>query len=360
MYETALPYKLNQTHGFVMNDNTLYLYEKILKLEKDLNDFKTVITNLQENPREYMKQLARETNPKFNMKYEKYFANKQEIEPNKITLELEPVDSQKASELFRTATSLWNVPISSGYGRRMRFILWDKTHNKVFGIFGLGDPVIGLKVRDDYIGWNKQQRNNRLYNLMSAYILGAVSPYNELYGSKMVAMAVGSQEVCNLFESKYSGKQTIIRGRTPIPKLVAVDTMAFFGKSLIYEGLKEWQFVGFTRGLMHVHLNRFWDDIVELAKLLGVKSVEKNKYGHGPNWKFRVLQDVFKKIGLRDDLFSTGITKGYYFRPLAENWQEFLHEKTDKPVYVNKSFDEYAELWKGKYLRKRIGRFGKL
>jgi hypothetical protein len=349
----------NSKYDYQMSDNILYLYDKILKLEKALNEFKAVITAIQENPREYMKQLARETNPKFNMKYEKYFANKQEVDPNKITLELEPVDSKLSTEIFRNAMSLWNVPISSGYGRRMRFILWDKTHNKVFGIFGLGDPVIGLKIRDDYIGWDKQQRNSRLYNLMSAYILGAVSPYNELYGSKMTAMAVGSQEVCKLFESKYSGKQTIIRGRMPIPKLVAVDTMAFFGKSLVYEGLKEWQFVGFTRGLMHVHLNRFWDNIVELAKLLNINSIERNKYGHGPNWKFRVLQDVFKKIGIRDDLFSTGVTKGYYFRPLAENWKEFFKGKTDEPVYVNKSFDEYAELWKEKYLRKRVRRFMK-
>jgi len=195
---------------------------------------------------------------------------------------------------------------------------------------------------------------------MSAYILGAVSPYNELYGSKMTAMSVGSKEVCKLFEEKYKGKKTIIRERSPIPKLVAVDTMAFFGKSLIYEGLKEWQFVGFTKGIMHMHLNRFWDEIVELAKLLGIKSVEKNKYGHGPNWKFRVLQEVFKKINIDGDFLSTGITKGYYFRPLTANWREFLHGETDETVYVNKSFDEYFELWKGKYLRRRIGRFGKI
>jgi len=335
----------------------LQLQEKVLKLEKDLNEFKTYLDRLKEKPREYMKQLAQETNPKFNTKYEKYFAKKEEVDPNKIELELEPVDNKLSSEIFRCATSLWNVPISSGYGRRMRFILWDKTHNKVFGIFGLGDPVIGLKVRDEYIGWNKQQRHDRLYNIMSAYILGAVSPYNELYGSKMVAMAVGSKEVCKLFEAKYSGKQTIIRNRVPIPKLVAVDTMAFFGKSLIYEGLKEWQFLGFTKGMMHIHLNKFWEEIMELAKELNIESVQLNKYGHGPNWKFRVMQDVFKAIGINDDLFSTGITKGYYFRPLASNWKEFLQGETDKVVYVNKSFDGYFELWKEKYLRKRIGRF---
>jgi hypothetical protein len=329
------------------------------KIDKFVKEFKSVIDNLQNNPREYMKQLSKEINPKFNPKHEKYFAKKEEIDPEKIKLELELVDNDKSSEIFRNATSLWNVPVSAGYGRRMRFILWDKAHNKVFGIFGLCDPVIGLKVRDEYIGWDKNQRNERLYNVMSAYILGAVYPYNELYGSKMTALSVGSKEVCRFFEEKYKDKKTVIRKRNPIPKLVAVDTMAFFGKSLIYEGLKEWQFLGYTRGLMHAHLNRFWDDIVELARLLKIESVDKNRFGHGPNWKFRVLQDVFRKIGICEDFLSTNITKGYYFRPLAENWREFLKGETDEVIYTSKNFNEYFELWKNKYLRKRINKFNK-
>jgi len=323
-----------------------------------VSEVKKFLDNLQKNPREHMKQLAQETNPRFNQAFEKYFAKKEEIDPHKIQLELELVNNNKSSEIFRSAMSLWNVPISSGYGRRMRFILWDKTHNKVFGIFGLGDPVIGLRIRDDYIGWSKNQRHDRLYNIMSAYILGAVYPYNELYGSKMTALSVGSKDVCKLFEEKYKGKKTIIRERSPIPKLVAVDTMAFFGKSLIYEGLQEWQFVGFTKGIMHIHLNRFWDEIVELARLLNIKSAEKNNKML-TNKRFRVYQDVFRALGIKDDLFSTGITKGYYFRPLTQNWKEFLNGESDETVYNNKSFDEYFELWQNKYLRKRISKFNK-
>ena len=329
------------------------------KINKFVREFRDIINDLRSDPREFMKQLSKETNPKFNPKYGKYFANKNEINPEKIKLELEPVDDDILSAIFRNATSLWNVPVSAGYGRRMRFILWDKTHNKVFGVFGLCDPVFGLKARDDYIGWDRNQRSERLYNIMTTYILGAVYPYNELYGSKMVALAVGSKEVCKLFEEKYKGKKTVIKERTPIPKLVAVDTMAFFGKSLIYEGLREWQFLGLTKGLMHAHLNRFWDEIVELARLLKIESVGKNRFGQGPNWKFRVLQDVFRKIGVREDFLSTNITKGYYFRPLAEDWREFLKGETDEVNYVNKSFDEYFELWKNKYLRKRINRFNR-
>jgi hypothetical protein len=42
---------------------------------------------------------------------------------------------------------------------------------------------------------------------------------------------------------------------------------------------------------------------------------------------------------------------------MTENWREFLKAETDKVIYVSKSFDEYFEIWKEKYLRKRIRRW---
>jgi len=320
-------------------------------------EIRKLLQLLRENPREYMRQIAKEKNPPFNPKYERFFAKKEEIDPTKIEFELEMVSSKTSSEIFRSGMSFWSVPISAGYGRRMRFIVWDKTHGKVFGIFGLCDPLIGLKIRDEDIGWNKKQREERLYNMMSAYILGAVPPYNELFGAKLVALAVGCKEVCQAFEEKYKGRKTIIRGREPLAKLAAVDTMAFFGKSLIYEGLPEWQFLGYTKGMTHVHLNGLWEKCLELAREMDARSLERNKFGHGPNWKFRVLNEVFSRLGLSDEYYETGIKKGYYFRPLAAEWREFLKGETDQLSYVNKSFEEYVEFWKSKYLRRRLKRW---
>jgi hypothetical protein len=322
-------------------------------------DIQGIFDLLRENPREYMRQVAREVNPKLDPRHYGFFARKSEINPERIQLELELVDGEELSALFRSAMSFWSVPISSGYGRRLRFIIWDKAHYKVFGIFGLCDPLIGLKVRDDYIGWDKKQKENRLYNMMTAYVLGAVPPYNELFGAKLVALAVGCKEVCWAFEEKYKGKKTIIRGRTPLAKLVAVDTMAFFGKSLIYEGLPEWHFVGFTKGLTHTHLTHLWERFLDVARQLGLSSVGKYSFGQGPNWKLRVLKELFSRLGLPSALLNVGLEKGYYFRPLVKEWKEFLNGQTDQLTYVNKSFEEYVEFWKAKYLKRGIRRFSR-
>lgn len=313
------------------------------------------------NPRAFMKEKALNINPELSPKYRKYFASsKREIEPTKIKLELMPVNDTFTEELFKSAMSFWSVPISAGYGRRMRYVILDKTHYKVAGIFGLCDPVIGLSVRDNHIGWSKKQKEDRLYNLLTAYILGAIPPYNTLYGSKLVAMAVGSKEVSDDFFNKYNGKKTVIKERTPIPRLVAVDTMAYFGKSLIYEGLKEWQFVGFSKGYTHHHLESLWNEALELAKKFNLKTLqEETKFKHGFSWKLRVWSELFSVLKISKKYLTTEVSKGYYFRPLIENWKEFLTGTTDETFYINKSFDEYVELWKSKYMRKRLNKFNK-
>ena len=118
----------------------------------------------------------------------KYFAEGSEVRPACITPELDEVRSGTwQSDLFRLSTLLWSVPVSRGFGRRMRFLVWDKSNGKLIGLIALGDPVFNLKARDNWIGWGIQDRTERLCNIMDAYVLGAVPPYSHLIGGKLVA-----------------------------------------------------------------------------------------------------------------------------------------------------------------------------
>jgi hypothetical protein len=110
-----------------------------------------------------------------------YFASGNEIVPDKIFPRIEMVmGGSIQAKLFRLASLTWSVPVSEGYGRRMRFIVWDESIGKLIGIFALGDPVFNLQVRDRAFGWNANDRKERLVNIMDAYVLGAVPPYNLL------------------------------------------------------------------------------------------------------------------------------------------------------------------------------------
>src|SRR5581483_9221270 len=101
------------------------------------------------------------------------FANGSEIDPAKIELSLVRVRRGTAeSDLFRVASLTWSVPVSVGYGRRLRYVVWDKYHNRIVGLIALGDPVFNLSVRDNLIGWDSHDRIERLVGILDAYVLG--------------------------------------------------------------------------------------------------------------------------------------------------------------------------------------------
>ena len=112
-----------------------------------------------------------------------HFADGSEIDPSRIRLRLVRVLSDTSeADLFRMATLTWSVPVSCGFGRRLRYLVWDDGHDRIAGIIALGDPVFNLSVRDTLIGWTVEERSHRLVNLLDAYVLGAVPPYNRLLG----------------------------------------------------------------------------------------------------------------------------------------------------------------------------------
>src|SRR5262249_53150336 len=136
--------------------------------------------------------------------FSRYFAAGLEIDPEQIRPRLETVEGCTwQSDLFRLASLTWSVPVSNGYGRSMRFLVWDDSNGKLLGLIGLTDPVFNLRARDSEIGWNSDDRRQRLIHMMDAHVLGAIPPYNELLCGKLVACLVRSVEVRNIFREKY-------------------------------------------------------------------------------------------------------------------------------------------------------------
>jgi hypothetical protein len=124
------------------------------------------------------------------------FASGQDVIPEHIdpTFEIVAAGTRDA-DLFRLVTLLWSVPVSRGYGRRMRFLVRDRANGKVIGVFALGDPVFNLGARDRWVGWSADDRRLRLVNVMDAFVVGAVPPYSYLLGGKLVFSLIGSAEV---------------------------------------------------------------------------------------------------------------------------------------------------------------------
>ena len=115
------------------------------------------------------------------------------------------------SNLFRLASLTWRVPVSRGFGRRLRYLVWDGHNEKLIGLIAIGDPVFNLSVRDA-IGWDCHDRSDRLVNIMDAYVLVAVPPYNMPVGGKLIASLVRSRDLDDDFSQTYGDSAGIISG----------------------------------------------------------------------------------------------------------------------------------------------------
>ena len=217
-----------------------------------------------------------------------HIANGDEIDPASIDPELvEVTRNSQDSRLFRFACLLWSIPVSQGFGRRIRFLVRDRQNGRLIGLFALGDPVFNLSARDDLIGWNHKDRSDRLAHVMDAYVVGAVPPYSHLIGGKLVAALMASTKVTQVYERKYLGRETVIRKKKNRARLVLLTTTSALGRSSLYNRLSlpgDLRFlkIGKTKGFGHFHLSgEIFESLREYLEVVDHPYASGNRFGMG-------------------------------------------------------------------------------
>jgi hypothetical protein len=264
-----------------------------------------------------------------------HFANGDEIDPAKIQLKLIRVESgTEQSELFRFATLTWSVPVSLGFGRRLRYLVWDEAHNRLVGVMALGDPVFNLSVRDNLIEWDVHDRAKRLVNILDAYVLGAVPPYNMLLGGKAVACLIRSREVFDDFKQFYGNTVGIISGKRKHAELLAVTTTSSMGRSSVYNrlqlaGVQYMTSIGYTVGWGHFHIpDHLFEQIRHYLHTKKDPYAGNHQFGDGPNWRFRSIRKAFGELNINESVLRHGIQREVFLCTFGANALEIL--KTGK------------------------------
>jgi hypothetical protein len=271
-------------------------------------------------------------------KLKTYFASGTDIDPAKIRPRLERVRSDTwQGDLFRLASLTWSVPVSNGFGRRMRYLVWDDSNGKLIGIFAIGDPVFNLAVRDKYLTWDGKMRASRLVDVMDAYVLGALPPYNRILGGKLVASLLRTRELYDDFAESYGETEGIISGAKKSAKLLAITTSSSMGRSSVYNrvklgGVEYLKSLGYTGGWGHFHIpdNLF----VELREYLREKDhryADLHRFGEGPNWRLRTTRAALAALGFKEDILKHGIRREVFICELAGNTKKVLNGKAKKP-----------------------------
>ncbi|WP_040259246.1 Druantia anti-phage system protein DruA [Pseudomonas massiliensis] len=272
------------------------------------------------------------------VKLMQYFASGTEVIPKKISPALERVSSGTwQSDLFRLASLSWSVPVSSGFGRRLRYLVWDQSNGKLMGIIAVGDPVFNLGVRDKFIGWNSHDRGARLVNIMDAYVLGALPPYNTLLCGKLIACLLRSRDLYNDFATAYGATTGIISQEEKQARLMAVITTSSMGRSSVYnrlklDGTEYLKSIGYTGGWGHFHIpDWLFLELRDYLRHIDHTYADHHGYGQGPNWRLRTTRAALKALGFKDDLMRHGIQREVFICQLAANATKILQTGKGKP-----------------------------
>jgi hypothetical protein len=293
-------------------------------------------------------------------KVKKYCRDGSKIIPEKISLELREVQSGSLEEILFKWWNLiwWSIPFQRSYGRQMRFLLWDNTHDIPFGLIYLQSPVLKMSVRDDYLGIPRDELDIWINKSMNAQRVGALPPYNELLGGKMVALSLTSNEIRSAYREKYKNYISVIKGRKIDPELLFITTTSAFGRSSLYNRLKYKDetvaiCLGYTQGSGTFHFpEKLYEELLEFLRMKGV-NVSRG-YGYGPSRKLKLISLGLRYLGLPKFEYH-GIRREVYLFPLVKNLKEVIQRK-EEPIWIDRPFDQLVDYWKERWAIPRAER----
>lgn len=293
-------------------------------------------------------------------KVEEYCRDGKDIIPEKISLELRQVQSGSFEEiLFRWWNLIWwSIPYQRSYGRQMRFLLWDTIHDAPFGLICLQSPVLKMSIRDKSLGIPKDELDIWVNRSMNAQRVGALPPYNELLGGKMVALALTTNEIRHAYIKKYKDYISVIKGRKLQPELLFITTTSAFGKSSLYNRLKYngeivAECLGYTQGSGSFHIpGKLYEEILKFLMTIDVNVARG--YGHGPSRKMRLIALGLHHLGLSSFEYH-GIKREFYLFPLVRNLKEVI-QNGEEPLWIERLFNDLADYWKERWAMPRAER----
>ena len=291
----------------------------------------------------------------------RWIASGDELSPHEVSPTLIEVRPETIEELlFRWVRLHWSIPVSAGYGRRLRFLVIDQSNEKLIGIIGLSDPVFALGARDRAIGWTPEERRVRLRHVMDAFVLGAVPPYNSLRFGKLVALLAASNEVRAMFARRYRNRRSLIAGRSDSARLAMITTTSALGRSSIYNRLKfgeqtVYQRTGYTAGSGDFQfMNGLYDELRAYAVEHLVPTAKHDDWGSGFRNRRELVRKVLGDLGLSVDWQYHGVQREVFVIPTAKNSAAFLRGDAERLQYWNRPAADLIDYFRTRWLLPRV------
>ena len=276
-------------------------------------------------------------------------------------------DQDEATKWVELRKLIHTMEFSANPGRNLKCYVKDRCTGKILGQICLGSDVTALKVRDDYIGWTRDNRfkDGKLNHTTIATTIVATQPLGfNFLGGKLVAALSTSPTIRDFWKTKYDNK------------LIAVGTTSLYGIHSQYNGIPHFKTLGVTAGKIalkpddesynpwHQWLKEndsewYNKEIKEERIRNGVSMYGPDSGRSGPvsGIKQKILGRIFKHLGIKLSKYHHGFQRGYYFAQMYDNGNEFLRgDIKESELVIKQKFeqgDEYTiKWWKAKAIRR--------
>jgi hypothetical protein len=279
------------------------------------------------------------------------------LEPYVEIIDDDPKQSTRWTEIRRL---IHTMGFTANPGRNVKIYIKDRLSKKILGQISLGSDITSLGVRDNFIGWTKEDKfaGGKLNNTTIATTIVSTQPFGyNFLGGKLVAAMATAPEIREYWKQKYDNV------------LIAVGTTSLYGIHSQYNGIPHFKTLGESKGKISIKPDdKYYDvwhhwlqqnrpdwyrDQIELASA--------DMSGPVSGVKQKILGQIFKELGIKNDTYHHGFKRGVYFASMYENGNDFLCSKiTEDKLKLRPKFAEgndYTIRWWKKHA---ISRYTKL
>jgi len=354
--KAALIANLDYLYAMTVEEQTLY--KKWIEWNANLYDSMVKLPSLQM----YYDSLWKPTDL---MNKELTIKEITELDPYVDIVDDDPIQATKWSDVRRLIHTMDFTP---NPGRNVKIYVKDRTSGKILGQISLGSDITSLGVRDQYIGWTKEDKfeKGKLNNTTIATTIVSTQPFGyNFLGGKLIAAMATAPEVREYWKSKYGNV------------LIGIGTTSLYGIHSQYNGIPHFKTLGESKGKISIKPDdKFYDPwhqwLKENRSEWYSEEITEERARNGANMgyerngpvsgiKQKIITRIFRELGIKADKYHHGFQRGVYYANLYENGNDFLCSKIEeKDLILKKKFAQGHEYTMNWWKEKAINRYTKL
>ena len=277
-------------------------------------------------------------------------------------------DAKESTKWAAVRRMIHTMDFTANPGRNVKINVKDRTSGKLLGQISLASDVTALGVRDNFIGWTKDDKfvKGKLNNTTIASTILCTQPlgYNFL-GGKLIAMMTTVPEVREYWKKKYENV------------LIAVGTTSLYGIHSQYNGIPLFKTLGESAGKISIKPDdKYYDPWHQWLKENRAdwykENISDERARNGANMgyeangpvsgiKQKILGQIFKECGIKATEYHHGFKRGVYMAMMYENGNDFLCNKiTEDQLILKDKFKQGVDYINKWWKKHAISRYTKL